>query len=483
MPKPGELRITVGALSAGCEWPALKLAVLTEGQLTAPTQKKLKLKKDSNRQKLQSYTDLSPGDLVVHVHHGIGRFVGIQRMPVDGVEKDYIKIDYAGGDCLYVPVTQLDLVSKYIGGGEDTERTKLNKLGGAEWTRQKTKAKKAAKDLARGLIALYAERQKRPGFAFSPDSPWQQEFEDAFDYTETDDQLQAIREIKADMEKPVPMDRLLCGDVGYGKTEVALRAAFKAVQDSKQVVYLVPTTILAQQHYETFFERFAPFGLEVEVLSRFRTPAQQKRALKAFAEGTIDVLIGTQMIVKGHDFPKVTLVGILAADLSLNASDYRAGERTFQLLTQAVGRAGRGVLPGEAVIQTYQPDHYAITCAAAQDYKSFYEEEILYRELSGYPPAAHMLAVQIYGKEEENVKQLARRLTDVVKSNMDFLQILGPTPANISKINDIYRYVFYAKHAEYDTLVAVKDCVEETLRQWQPRQLSIQFDFDPVNVL
>ena len=195
------------------------------------------------------------------------------------------------------------------------------------------------------------------------------------------------------------------------------------------------------------------------------------------------MLIGTQMIVKGHDFPKVTLVGILAADLSLNASDYRAGERTFQLLTQAVGRAGRGGLPGEAVIQTYQPDHYAITCAAAQDYKSFYEEEILYRELSGYPPAAHMLAVQIYGKEEENVKQLARRLTDVVKSNMDFLHILGPTPANISKINDIYRYVFYAKHAEYDTLVAVKDCVEETLRQWQPRQLSIQFDFDPVNVL
>ena len=214
-----------------------------------------------------------------------------------------------------------------------------------------------------------------------------------------------------------------------------------------------------------------------------RTKDSYEKILSAFSNGEADVLIGTQMIVKGHDFPKVTLVGILAADLSLNASDYRAGERTFQLLTQAVGRAGRGVLPGEAVIQTYQPDHYAITCAAAQDYKSFYEEEILYRELSGYPPAAHMLAVQIYGKEEENVKQLARRLTDVVKSNMEFLQILGPTQANISKINDIYRYVFYAKHAEYDTLVAVKDCVEETLRQWQPRQLSIQFDFDPVNVL
>ena len=226
-----------------------------------------------------------------------------------------------------------------------------------------------------------------------------------------------------------------------------------------------------------------------------RTKDSYEKILSSFANGEADILVGTQMIVKGHDFPKVTLVGILAADLSLNASDYRAGERTFQLLTQAVGRAGRGVLPGEAVIQTYQPDHYAITCAAAQDYKSFYEEEILYRELSGYPPVAHMLAVQIYGKEEENVKQLALRLTDVVKSNMDFLseqqkeqsenkiQVLGPAPANISRINDIYRYVFYVKHGEYDTLVNVKDRVEETLRQWQPRQLSIQFDFDPVNML
>lgn len=219
-----------------------------------------------------------------------------------------------------------------------------------------------------------------------------------------------------------------------------------------------------------------------------RTKDSYEKILSSFANGEADVLIGTQMIVKGHDFPKVTLVGILAADLSLNASDYRAGERTFQLLTQAVGRAGRGELAGEAVIQTYQPDHYAITYAAAQDYESFYQEEILYRELSGYPPVAHMLAVQIYGKEEENVKQLALRLTDVVKSNMDFsqkkkVQVLGPAPANISRINDIYRYVFYLKHSEYDTLVEVKDVLEETLRQWQPRQSSIQFDFDPMNVL
>ena len=312
MPAPGQLRITVGALSAGCEWPELKLAVLTEGQLTAPTQKKLKLKKDSNRQKLQSFTDLSPGDLVVHVHHGIGRFVGIQRMPVDGVEKDYIKIDYAGGDCLYVPVTQLDLVSKYIGGGEEQERTRLNKLGGTEWAKQKTRARKAAKDLAAGLTKLYAERQRRPGFAFSPDSPWQTEFEEAFPYAETGDQLQAIADIKKDMEQPRPMDRLLCGDVGYGKTEVALRAVMKCILDGKQAAILVPTTVLAQQHYATAQSRFRSFPVTIEVLSRFTTPKEQKRILSNLAEGRVDLIIGThkliQKSVKFHD------LGLLVID-------------------------------------------------------------------------------------------------------------------------------------------------------------------------
>jgi len=311
MPKPGELRITIGALSAGCEWPTLKLAVLTEGQLTAPTQKKLKLKKDSNRQKLQSYTDLSPGDLVVHTHHGIGRFAGIQRMPVDGVEKDYIKIDYAGGDCLYVPVTQLDLVSKYIGGGEDQERTRLNKLGGTEWAKQKTKARKAAKDLAAGLTKLYAERQRRPGFAFSPDSPWQTEFEEAFPYAETGDQLQAIADIKKDMEQPRPMDRLLCGDVGYGKTEVALRAIMKCILDGKQAAILVPTTVLAQQHYATACGRFKDFPVKIEVLSRFTTAKEQKRILEAARTGGLDLLIGThKLLQKNMEFKDLGLLVI-----------------------------------------------------------------------------------------------------------------------------------------------------------------------------
>jgi len=313
MPHAGEVRITIGALSAGSEYPSLRLAVLTEGQLTVTPRRKQTLKKDSNRQKLQSYTDLSPGDLVVHVQHGIGRFTGIQKMPVDGVEKDYIRIEYAGGDCLYVPVTQLDMVSKYIGGGEDAqERTRLNKLGGTEWVKQKSRAKAAAKDLAKGLIALYAQRARQPGFAFSPDSEWQREFEESFEYDETQDQLRAVAEIKKDMERARPMDRLLCGDVGYGKTEVALRAVMKCVLDGKQAAILVPTTVLARQHFVTAASRFRAFPVTIEVLSRYTTAKEQKRILQAMAEGRVDLVIGTHKLlqknVKFHD------LGLLVID-------------------------------------------------------------------------------------------------------------------------------------------------------------------------
>ena len=311
MPSPGEVRIVIGALSAGSEWPSLKLAVLTEGQLSATPRKKAKLKADSNRQKIQSYTDLTPGDLVVHVHHGVGRFVGLERLPVDGVEKDYIKISYAAGDSLYVPATALDLVSKYIGAGEDSESKKLNRLGGTEWAKQKYKAKAAAKDLAKGLIALYAERQRRPGFAFSADSPWQQEFEEAFPHAETEDQLRAIAEIKKDMETPRPMDRLLCGDVGFGKTEVALRAVMKCVLDGKQAAILVPTTVLAQQHFATASGRFHAFPVRIEVLSRFTSTKEVKRILEATKEGRVDLLIGThKLLQKSVEFKDLGLLVI-----------------------------------------------------------------------------------------------------------------------------------------------------------------------------
>ncbi len=299
LPGEGQILLAEGSLPYGMEYPAARLAVLTEGQLMAKVEPKRKAKKTAtNRQKLNSFTDLSPGDLVVHENYGIGRFVAMEQIKVDGAVKDYVKIAYQGTDTLFVPATQLDLVSKYIGGGGEDANVKLSKIGSDAWQKTKTKARKAAKDMASELIKLYAERKRQPGFAFAADSPWQQEFEDNFPYPETDDQLRCIADIKHDMEAPTPMDRLLCGDVGFGKTEVALRAVMKAVMDSKQVAILVPTTVLAQQHYQTAVARFRGFPVNIDVLSRFRTPAQQVRTLQSLRAGTVDLIIGTHKLLQ-----------------------------------------------------------------------------------------------------------------------------------------------------------------------------------------
>ena len=312
LPGPGEIYLTVGGLSAGMEYPGF--AVLTEGK-AAPEHRAHTAgkKKATNRQKLQSFTDLTPGDLVVHEMHGIGRFVELVKMKMDGVERDYIKLAYSGGDTLYVPATQLDLVSKYIGGGEEAnERTRLSKLGGTDWAKAKGKARKATREMAKELIALYAERQRQPGYAFHADDPWQKEFEDKFEYQETEDQIRCVQEIKADMERPIPMDRLLCGDVGYGKTEVALRAVMKCVLEGKQAAILVPTTVLANQHYQTAVHRFEGFPVKVAVISRFQTAQQTKRILNELERGLVDVLIGTHRLfskdIRFHD------LGLLVVD-------------------------------------------------------------------------------------------------------------------------------------------------------------------------
>ncbi|MBO7702127.1 MAG: transcription-repair coupling factor, partial [Eggerthellaceae bacterium] len=250
-----------------------------------------------------------PGDYVVHAAHGIGHFTGLVQQEVDGTRRDYLLIEYAEGDKLYVPVEQLDRVTRYVGpeGGEP----RLTRLNTADWSRAMTRARKATKKLAFDLVDVYARRAAVEGFRFSPDTPWQQEMEDAFPYQETRDQLAAIADVKADMQSGRPMDRLICGDVGFGKTEVALRAAFKATQDNKQVMVLCPTTILAQQHYTNFRDRCEPFGVTVEVLSRFRTPAQQKAALEGFADGTVQILVGTHRLlsrdVNPHDLGLVII--------------------------------------------------------------------------------------------------------------------------------------------------------------------------------
>ncbi len=314
LPQPGQTVLSVGGVSSGFEYPGF--ALITEGS-AAPTQKRRgkSSKTATNRQKLQSFTDLVPGDLVVHEKHGIARFVEMTKMKVDGVEKDYVKLSYAGGDSLYVPATQLDMVSKYIGSGEGEDgkpTVRLSKLGGADWTRAKSKAKRATQELAKDLIQLYAARQRQPGYAFHPDDPWQQEFEDKFEYQETEDQLRCVAEVKADMEKPIPMDRLLCGDVGYGKTEVALRAVMKCVLEGKQAAILVPTTVLANQHYQTALRRFEGFPVRIALISRFQTGKVAKDILRDTANGLIDVLIGThRLLAKGLQFKNL---GLLVVD-------------------------------------------------------------------------------------------------------------------------------------------------------------------------
>ena len=312
LPDFGQCRISIGSISAGMEYPGLKLAILTDAQLIRSKNKKSAKKKLSpGRQKIDSCADLSVGDYVVHENHGIGRFAGIVKMQVDGLEKDYIKISYAGTDSLYVPATQLDLVSKYTGGGED-KPVRLSKMGGTEWAKTRSRAKSAAKDMAKKLIALYAERQRIPGYAFSPDSEWQKEFEDNFGYTETDDQLRCVAEIKRDMESSVPMDRLLCGDVGFGKTEVALRAVMKCVLDGKQAAILVPTTVLAQQHYQTALQRFFGFPVNIAVLSRFKTGGQASKTLSDLATGKCDLVIGTHRLLSKD--VKFKDLGLLVVD-------------------------------------------------------------------------------------------------------------------------------------------------------------------------
>ncbi|MDU6720131.1 MAG: transcription-repair coupling factor, partial [Veillonella sp.] len=292
--KPNTVVILQGLLTDGFELPNSHLVVVVEGNIYGQQKRKLR-NKPKKGQEINYFTDLTPGDYVVHSMHGIGKYIGLKTIETEGIHRDYIEIAYAGTDKLFLPANNLDQLQKYIGNEGDVPR--IHKMGGRDWAKVVTKAKKSIDDLADKLVEIYAQREITEGFAFLPDQPWQQEFEDAFPYEETEDQLQATAEIKASMEKPVPMDRLLAGDVGFGKTEVAMRAIFKAVMSGKQVAVLVPTTVLAQQHFQTFWNRFAPFGVKVDVLNRFRSTSEKKQVLKGVEDGSIDVLIGTHSLL------------------------------------------------------------------------------------------------------------------------------------------------------------------------------------------
>ena len=294
--RPGEILVTYGNLHRGFEYPLLKFVFITEGDMFGVEKKRKRRKKTNYQGKaIQSFTELSVGDYVVHEEHGLGIYKGIEKVERDKVIKDYIKIEYGDGGNLYLPATRLESIQKYA--GAEAKKPKLNKLGGTEWNKTKTRVRGAVQEIARDLVKLYAARQEKAGFQYGTDTVWQREFEELFPYDETDDQMDAIDAVKKDMESRRIMDRLICGDVGYGKTEVALRAAFKAVQDSKQVVYLVPTTILAQQHYNTFVQRMKDFPVRVDMLSRFCTPARQKRTLEDLRKGMVDIVIGTHRVL------------------------------------------------------------------------------------------------------------------------------------------------------------------------------------------
>lgn len=292
--KPGEIMTAYGYIAEGYEYPMLKFTVIAESDIFGKRKKKKKRKTYEGR-KIQSFSELKPGDYVVHENHGIGVYQGIEKIVVDKISKDYMKISYAQGGNLYIPATQLDLIQKYA--SADAKKPKLNKLGTQEWNRTKTRVRGAVKEIARDLVKLYAARQEQDGYVYGEDTVWQREFEEMFPFEETEDQMMAIEAVKKDMESHKIMDRLICGDVGFGKTEVAIRAAFKAVQESKQVVYLVPTTILAQQHYRTFVQRMKEFPVRIDLMCRFRTPAQQKKTVEDAKKGLVDIIIGTHRVL------------------------------------------------------------------------------------------------------------------------------------------------------------------------------------------
>ena len=290
-----EIMVVHGSVHRGYEYPMVKFAVVSETDIFGRERKKRKRRKAYEGQKIRSFSELSVGDYVVHENHGLGIYRGIEKVEVDKIMKDYIKIEYAKGGNLYILATQLEMIQKYA--GADAKKPKLNRLGGSEWGKTKARVRGAVQEIAKDLVALYAARQEKDGYVYGPDTVWQKEFEELFPFEETEDQQLAIEAVKEDMESSKIMDRLICGDVGYGKTEIAIRAAFKAVQENKQVVYLVPTTILAQQHYNTFVQRMKEFPVRVDMLSRFRTAAEQKKTLADLKKGLVDIVIGTHRVL------------------------------------------------------------------------------------------------------------------------------------------------------------------------------------------
>ena len=413
----------------------------------------------------------------------MARFAGFETRTIAGITRDYLYLEYQGDDRVFVPTDQLAKISRYVGAGG--EHPPLSKLGGSRWETMKARARRAAQQLSGELLSLYAERRRRRGHGFAPDGEWQREFEERFPYSETPDQREAIELVKADMEAPRPMDRLICGDVGYGKTEVALRAAFKAASEGKQVLMLVPTTILALQHYGTFAERLADYPINLEHVSRFRSAAEQRAAVRGFAEGRVDIMIGTQMLAKGHDFPRLTLVGVLGADNSLYSAEYRATERLFALLEQVAGRAGRGACAGEVIIQTDFPDHPLYVALSAHDYDRFAATLLAERQELKLPPFSHLALLRAEAKLpralSDFLEQAAERGRELSSRHGNRCEVFPPTPATMPRRAGLERAQVLVQSLNRRSL-------QEFLQQWraeldrlQERRVRWDLDVDPLS--
>lgn len=458
----GEIMVTYGSLHRGFEYPLINLVIISESDIFGAEKKKKRKRKEYDGKKIQSFTDLNIGDYVVHENHGLGIYRGIEKIEVDNVTKDYIKIEYGGGGVLYILATGLDVIQKYA--GADTKKPKLNKLNSPEWKNTKTKVKKAVKEIARELVELYATRQTKEGYAFGPDTVWQKEFEEMFPYEETDDQLRAIEETKRDMESKRIMDRLICGDVGYGKTEVAIRAAFKAVSYGKQVVFLVPTTILAQQHYNTFVQRMMDFPISIDMLSRFKTPAQQKAIIERLKKGTLDIIIGTHRVLsKDISFKNLGLLIIdeeqrfgvahkekikqLKSDVDVLTLTATPIPRTLHM--SLIGIRDMSVLTEPPVdrmpIQTYVLEHNeeiireAINRELARDGQVYY----VYNRVNGIDEVAAKISRLVpeanvsYAHGQMSERELERIMFDFINGEIDVLvsTTIIETGLDISNVN------------------------------------------------
>lgn len=413
--QPGNIVVTTGALDAGAELPESRLVVLTDTEVFGVSKRRRRrTRKGGEGARISDFGDLKEGDYVVHINHGIGKYLGVETLEISGVHKDYLVVQYMGDDKLYVPTDQVDLLQRYI--GSDSHQPKLNKLGGNEWARAKARVKESVKEMAEGLLKLYAERETVKGHAFSPDNIWQTQFEDAFPYQETVDQERAIEEVKRDMERPRPMDRLLCGDVGYGKTEVAVRAAFKAVIDGKQVAVLVPTTILAQQHGRTFNERFEGYPVKVKVLSRFQSAAEQNEIIKGVKDGKVDIVIGThRLLSKDVVFRDLGLVVVDEEQRFGVAQKERLKElrKNVDVLTLSATPIPRTLhmsmvgVRDMSVIETPPEDRYPIRTYVVE-YDDELIREAIMRELG------RQGQVYFVHNRVQDIDRMAVRLTDLV---------------------------------------------------------------------